>query len=281
MDEILKVTNLTKRYPRFSLEGITLDLPAGYIMGLIGENGAGKTTLIRSILGMTAVEEGSVRILGQPVSRKVLEQVGVVFDQPNLVEEWKVSEAEKALGQFYPQWDQGAFASCLERFAISPHKRIKELSRGMQTKLSLSLALAHDARLLILDEPTSGLDPASRDELMGILSEYILDGRHSVLFSTHITADLERGADFITYLHRGRLLYTGPKDELMESFLLVRGGREDFPDGGAGRVIGLRPYGSGYEGLIRAEEEGLLAPSVLRERVTLDQIMVFIGKEEL
>lgn len=279
MNEILKVSDLTKRYDKFALEGISLDLPAGYIMGLIGENGAGKTTLIRSILGMTAVDSGSARILGQPVTSQALEQVGVVFDQSNLVEEWKVSEAEKAVGRFYSRWDHETFGRCLDRFGISPQKRVKELSRGMQTKLSLSLALAHDARLLILDEPTSGLDPASRDELMGLLSEYILDGERSVLFSTHITADLERGADFITYLHRGKLLYTGPKDELMESFLLVRGGREDFPEGG--KVIGLRPYGGGYEGLIRAEDEGLLSPSALRERVSLDQIMVFVGKEEL
>ena len=281
MNDILRVNNLAKRYPSFSLEGITLDLPAGYIMGLIGENGAGKTTLIRTILGMVQADEGTVELLGRPVDKEVLSQVGVVFDQSHLVEEWKVSEAETALMAFYPQWDRETFRRCLERFAISPGKKVKELSRGMQTKLPLSIALSHQARLLILDEPTSGLDPASRDELMELLADYILDGEKSVLFSTHITADLERGADFITYLHRGQLLYTGPKEELMESFCLVRGEKEAFVPGVKERVIGLRRYGSGYEGLLRAEDVGLLPPSIQRERVTIDQIMVFVGKEEL
>ena len=227
MNDILRVNNLAKRYPSFSLEGITLDLPAGYIMGLIGENGAGKTTLIRTILGMVQADEGTVELLGRPVDKEVLSQVGVVFDQSHLVEEWKVAEAEKALMAFYPQWDRETFRRCLERFAISPGKKVKELSRGMQTKLSLSMALSHGAELLILDEPTSGLDPVARDDLLELFLALVRREGRSILFSTHITSDLDKCADEITYLKDGAVLASEVKTSFLQhfSYLLAPGER--------------------------------------------------------
>ena len=234
MNDILRVNNLAKRYPSFSLEGITLDLPAGYIMGLIGENGAGKTTLIRTILGMVQADEGTVELLGRPVDKEVLSQVGVVFDQSHLVEEWKVAEAEKALMAFYPQWDRETFRRCLERFAISPGKKVKELSRGMQTKLSLSMALSHQARLLILDEPTSGLDPASRDELMELLAVQALQ---AIIERYGVTIPEE--SDFLGYdllqqagRRRGFLQRGGEIDTERMAHILL----DEFRGGVLGRI---------------------------------------------
>ena len=221
----LQVTDVTKHYDSgFTLDDVTFDLPKGYIMGLIGPNGAGKSTLIKLILNMIHRDAGSIHVLGLDNianEEPVKEQLGVVFDFSYMHEQWQVKNIERIVAPLYPSWDGGCYHKYLDTFGLGDaqngKKHIKDLSRGMQMKLMLAIALSHDAKLLILDEPTSGLDVLARDELMDILHAYIEDGEHSVLFSTHITADLERAADFITYITDGRLYYTGPKDEFEES----------------------------------------------------------------
>ncbi len=206
MDNFLEVRGLTKKYPEFTLNDIGFTLPKGYIMGLIGPNGSGKTTTVKLITGMISRDEGSVKIMGLDNikdERKIKSMVGVVFDSNFFCAEWRVSEVERSVAPFYKNFDSRKYSQLLERFGISPKKHISDLSKGMQMKLSLAFAFSYDPKLLILDEPTSGLDPVSRDELRGLLSEYIEDGEHSVLFSTHITADLQKAADFITYINRG------------------------------------------------------------------------------
>ena len=204
MDNYLEVINLSKSFKSFQLHDITFTLPKGYIMGLIGPNGSGKTTTIKLILNMIKRTDGEVKILGFDNiidEKEAKKNLGVVFDSNYFNDEWKVSQIEKSISSFYKNWDTQKFSKILKQFHILPSKKVKELSKGMQMKLMLACAFSYDAKLLILDEPTSGLDPVSRDELLDILLEYIEDGEHSVLFSTHITEDLERVADYITYIN--------------------------------------------------------------------------------
>ena len=252
----LSVTGVTKRYDSgFTLDDVTFDLPPGYIMGLIGPNGAGKSTLIKLILNMIRRDAGAIQVLGlDAITReeRVKAEVGVVFDGSYFMETWSVSQVERVMAPMYPAWNKTVFDGYLRRFDLDRGKKVKELSRGMRTKLMLAVALSHDAKLLILDEPTSGLDVLSRDELMDILHAYIEDGRHAVLLSTHITSDLERGADFITYITGGRLYYSGPKDEFEESFRLVKGGPDKLAAVDA-VADGTRVYGTGFDALVRAD----------------------------
>lgn len=280
----LAVTGVTKHYDSgFALDDVTFDLPKGYIMGLIGPNGAGKSTLIKLILNMIRRGHGSIQVLGLDNiidEEAVKEQLGVVFDSSYLYEQWKVSKVERIVAPLYPAWNGERYRRYLDDFGLggaqNGKKKIKDLSRGMQMKLMLAIALSHDARLLILDEPTSGLDVLARDELMDMLHAYIEDGEHSVLFSTHITADLERAADFITYITGGRLYYTGPKDEFEESFRIVKGGPDELAQLPAGVVLGSHTYQTGFDALVRSDSLGTVSAAVadiVVEPASIDDII--------
>ena len=258
----LQVTDVTKHYDSgFTLDDVTFDLPKGYIMGLIGPNGAGKSTLIKLILNMIHRDAGSIHVLGLDNianEEPVKEQLGVVFDFSYMHEQWQVKNIERIVAPLYPSWDGGCYHKYLDTFGLGDaqngKKHIKDLSRGMQMKLMLAIALSHDAKLLILDEPTSGLDVLSRDELMDILSDYVADGGHSVIFSTHITADLERCADFLAYITNGMLYYSGPKDEFEDAFRLVKGGPDELTDGLQRAMVGIRTYATGFDALVRTQD---------------------------
>ena len=280
MNDYLEVKNLSKSFDNFQLHDITFTLPKGYIMGLIGPNGSGKTTTIKLILNMLKRTEGEVKILGldniadEQAAKKSL---GVVFDSNYFSDDWKVSQVEKSVSVFYENWNTQRFSDLLDKFHIPPAKKVKELSKGMQMKLMLACAFSYDAKLLILDEPTSGLDPVSRDELLHILSEYIEDGEHSVLFSTHITGDLERAADYITYISYGELFFSGGKDEFVDSFRIVKGGREELTDALGKKALGIRDFATGFEALIKTEDLRQFAHLNV-EPATIDDIVVFTSK---
>lgn len=254
----LSVTGLTKHYDSgFTLDDVTFDLPSGYIMGLVGPNGAGKSTLIKLILNMTTRDAGRIEVLGLDAiadEEQAKEQLGVVLDSSYFIEYMTVDAVERTSSPMYPLWDHNLFDAYLRRFGLGRNKKIKDLSRGMQMKLMLAVALSHDAKLLILDEPTSGLDVLSRDELMDILSDYVADGGHSVIFSTHITADLERCADFLAYITNGMLYYSGPKDEFEDAFRLVKGGPDELTDGLQRAMVGIRTYATGFDALVRTQD---------------------------
>lgn len=254
----LSVTGLTKHYDSgFTLDDVTFDLPSGYIMGLVGPNGAGKSTLIKLILNMTTRDAGRIEVLGLDAmadEERVKEQLGVVLDSSYFIEYMTVDAVERTSSPMYPLWDHNLFDAYLRRFGLGRNKKIKDLSHGMQMKLMLAVALSHDAKLLILDEPTSGLDVLSRDELMDILSDYVADGGHSVIFSTHITADLERCADFLAYITNGMLYYSGPKDEFEDEFRLVKGGPDELTDGLRRAMVGIRTYATGFDALVRTQD---------------------------
>lgn len=263
----------------FTLDDVSLRLPTGYVMGLVGPNGAGKTTTIRTMLGMLRPTAGRVEVLGRtlPAPAALRQDVGVVLDRPSLVAEWRLRDVERALRPFYDRWDTARYAGLLAELELDPRARVGELSRGMAMKLQIAVALSHDARLLVLDEPTSGLDPVARDDLVGMLGDYLVTEGRSVLFSTHLTADLERIADHLTLLAGGRVLRTGTKEELMDAYCLVRGGPQDLPPDGLVPLLGPRRTGVCVEALVEADDVPLLGTGVVVERPSLDQIVVHLG----
>lgn len=208
---------VAKHYHGFTLGPLNLEIPAGSIVGLIGENGAGKTTLLKLLTGVNRPDAGTVELLSAtPDDAAVRAKIGVVFEDAYFYESLTPAQVGASLrGIFGPAWDAGYFAALLEQFHLPLKKSIKELSRGMRMKLNLASALAHRPGLLVLDEATSGLDPAARSEILDILLDFIQDERHSVLLSSHITTDLEQIADTIAYLHHGQLLFAKNKDDLM------------------------------------------------------------------
>jgi len=281
MNNALEVQGLHKTYRDFTLDNVSFTLPAGYIMGFVGQNGAGKTTTIRCILNMATRDGGEIKIFGLDNIRDELpvkQELAVVFDEIFFVDAWRVREVAKAIKGFYSAWDDKQYAEYLKAFELPPDKRVKELSRGMKMKLMLAVAMSHGAKLLILDEPTSGLDPVARDELLDILREYISDGEKSVFFSTHITSDLERIADYITVIDHGRIFYTGTKDGLMEHFRIVKGGAADLTDDLKKKIIGVSITSAGFNGMLPASEAKGLPASIVTEAPTIDEILVHISK---
>ena len=202
----------------------------------------------------------------------------MVFDSSCFSDDWQAAQVEQAISPFYANWNKDTFAQLLRKFHIDPTRRGRELSRGMQMKLMLACAFSYDAKLLILDEPTSGLDPVSRDELLSILAAYIEDGEHSVLFSTHITEDLERAADYITYLRYGELVFSGSKEEFVNGFRMAKGGREELTPELRARAAGIRTFPTGFEALIRAQDAAAFSHLEI-EPASIDEIVVFTSKE--
>jgi ABC-2 type transport system ATP-binding protein len=263
----------------FALRDVSFELPTGYVMGLIGANGAGKTTTIRCLLGMRGIDAGEIELLGHrlPGPVELRQDVGVVLDHTYLVGDWRLAAVSRTLRPFYSRWDSARYTGLLGEFGLDPRARVKDLSRGMAMKLMIAVALSHGARLLVFDEPTSGLDPVARDELIGIIGDFLLDEGHSVLFSTHITADLDRIGDYVTLIDHGRVVHTGTKDDLLAAYRLVRGGPDSLREPIGVGLIGVRRTAIGTQALVRAEEAVLLDPDVLVEPPTLEDIAVHIG----
>lgn len=279
MQNAIEVHKLTKRYQAFLLNGISFEVPHGYICGFIGQNGAGKTTTLKLMLGMILKDGGKVELLGKSSDTiTVKEDLGVLFEQPYFQEDWTPVDVEKALQPFYTQWSSDAYHKYLEKFSLSPKQKYKTMSRGMKMKLGMAVTLSHDAKLLLLDEPTGGLDPVMRDELLDILREYMAQENKSIFFSTHITSDLEKIADYIVYIHKGQILFSGLRDELIEKYCIIKGGSDDLPEHKRKAVIGLREHTGGFEGMLELSQLGGMPPNVISEPVTLDDIMIYINR---
>jgi ABC-2 type transport system ATP-binding protein len=277
MDSILTVSNLSKRFKNFTLDGVSFSLPKGYIMGFIGPNGAGKTTTIKLILNMLKKDGGTIRVFGkdhEESEREIKERIGVVMDNPFYVEDWTLRTVGKSLSPFYQNWNGNKYESLLSGFSLDPKKKVKELSRGMKMKLMIAAALSHDADLLILDEPTSGLDAVARNELTDILRDFMDDERKAVLFSTHITADLEKIADYITFINAGKILYADAKDNLLEKFVIVKGDPNALSAGQKKKIIGYREHSVGFDGLMDSADARYLSSPFVTEPCDLDELVV-------
>lgn len=284
MNNVLEINNITKDYKKFKIDNISFNLPKGYIMGFIGANGAGKTTTIKLILNMIKRDSGEIKAFGLDNIReeeRIKEQIGVVFDECYYLEDWTLNDVEKAVSMFYKNWNSSIYEKYLKEFNLARDKKVKDLSRGMRMKLMIAVAFSHEAKLLILDEPTSGLDPVARDEFLDILRDYIEDEEKSVIFSSHITSDIEKIADYITYINNGKIIFTGEKDEFLEKYCIIKGGKEDITESQKKEIIGLRIHSTGFEGLIELKKAVGFSSKVIIEKASLDEIMIYMNKEAM
>ncbi len=283
MEYALEFDRIEKRYKGFALEPMSFALPRGYIMGLIGPNGAGKTTLIKLALNLIRSHGGAIRLFGLDHlkhEKEVRSRIGFVPDEPRLHEDIALKHLKAATAPFYETWNEARFRELADHFSLPLDKKFKKLSHGTKTKFALALALSHEPELLILDEPTAGLDPLFRRELLGLLSGLLLDERVSVLFSTHITSDLEKTADFITFIKEGRLVFSKAKDEVLDRFVVVKGGRETLNDESRALFEGVRVREHGFEALSsRADEvRRHFGEKVTTDRATLEDVMVLMER---
>lgn len=282
MENLIEARGLCKRYPAFSLEEVDLTVPAGAIVGLIGENGAGKTTALRAILNVIRPDGGTVRLPGGgPRDASARRAVAAVFEDSYFHGGLKTKQIGSIMASACPGWDGALYASYCGRFGLDSRTAVKDFSRGMRMKLGLAAALARRPRLLVLDEPTGGLDPVVRGEILDIFLEFIQDERCGILFSTHLTADLERIADQIAYLHGGRLLFQRDKDELLESMAILRCPADDLDRLPAGCIVARRRAPMGVFALVKEPEAvRVLLPDAVLDRLTLDELMQFYSGKE-
>ncbi len=279
MDHALEVRNLSKKYADFTLDNVNITLPSGCIMGFIGENGAGKSTTIKLILDLVRRDGGTVSVLGSGnigADRELKEHIGVVMDESSFPENLTLRDIDAVLGSCYRTWSRQAFSAFAKRFELPEKKPIKDYSRGMKMKLAIAVALSHDSRLLILDEATSGLDPVVRDEMLDIFLEFIQDEGHSIFISSHITGDLEKICDYITFIRKGKIVFSEAKDELLEKYAVIKCPESVYSSLDKSAIIGARKNSFGVEALAFRDRIG---PGVTRDPASIEDIMLYFVKE--
>lgn len=277
---LLEVNSLSKSYKDFSLKDVSFKLEPGYIMGFIGRNGAGKTTTIKSMLNLVSKDGGSVRMNGLEFNDnevKCKEQLGYIIGEFDCYKHHRLKTIAKVTKRFYDDWDDALYHSYLKRFSIDENKKVDELSAGMRVKFALALALSHNAELFIFDEPTSGLDPVSRDDLLNVFRSVVENGKRSILFSTHIISDLEKCADFITYIKNGSLVLSTDVESFKQSFRLISGSKHEL-EGYRHMLLGYKENAFGFTGLIRAEDLEN-CPNTKNAPADLESIMIYYEKE--
>lgn len=284
MEAAISLKDVTKRYEGFTLDHITMDIPKGCIVGLVGENGAGKTTLIKAILQLISIQEGEIAIDGsrlEDLTPQWRDAVGVILSGVEFAGRMDARQFGNCMRDLYSSWQDDRFEGYLKDFQIDGRKLIKDYSKGMKMKLDLAVALSHQAKLLIFDEATSGLDPVVRDDILDILLDFIQDEEHTVLISSHIISDLEKIADYIAFIHQGKLRFYMDKDGLLYSFGVVRCTQEEYRKISQPYVQGVRKNQFGYEVLIcdreRFERE---YPDYTVDRASIEEIILYHVKGE-
>lgn len=272
----LEIKGLTKIYPDFKLEDITLTLPSGCIMGLVGENGAGKSTTVKLILDMIRKDEGGIKILGEDSTTISKEDIGVVMDEVGIPECLTAKQVGRVMMHTFKNWDKDEYARLLERLSLPENKPFGDMSRGMKMKLGIAVAMSHGAKLLILDEPTSGLDPVVRDEVVGMFGEFTRNEEHSILISSHIVSDLEKLCDYVAFLHKGKLMLCEEKDRLLEEYGIVHCSAEELENLPDGAVKHKKENPYGVEAMVRrcAVPEGISVSPI-----SIEELFVFMVKE--
>lgn len=278
-DNLIEVKKVSKKFTGFTLQEVSFNLKKGYIMGFIGPNGAGKTTTIKLMMNLLKRDGGEIRIFNQDHlrhERSIKERIGFVYDNHEFYDELKAREVEKIIAPFYRSWDSKAYAQYLKKFELPQSKKIKDFSKGMKMKFALAVALSHQAELLIMDEPTSGLDPVFRQEFLDIICDF-MDEQKGVLFSTHITSDLDKIADYVTFINQGCIILSSSKEKILEDYGLVKGEKKYLQQELSSHLIGLREGNFGFEALT-AEAEHLRRnyPEIMVERPTLEEIMLYL-----
>lgn len=280
MENCIELKDVTRVYPKFKLNNINLSVPCGSVMGFIGENGAGKSTTIKAILGLLKKGEGTVTVLGEDasgLSSQIKEQIGVVFDGLAFPANLNAKQLDKVMSGIYKTWDSAVFFGYLNRFELPLDKKFKSFSRGMEMRLSIAAALSHNPRLLILDEPTSGLDPVMRSEILDIFMEFMQDETHSIFISTHITSDLEHIADYICFIHKGSIIFTEERNEMLERHRILKCTNDELARIDKADIIGMRKGRYSNEVLTTAAEK---YPDIAADAPSIEEIMVYYVKEQ-
>ncbi|ADY55958.1 ABC transporter related protein [Syntrophobotulus glycolicus DSM 8271] len=284
MSNLIEVKNLRKSWQDFGLQDISFALAPGYIMGFVGPNGAGKSTTIKLMLNLLHKQGGDIKLFGLDHVKDeiaVKQQIGFVLDDTYFQENMTIKQIEWLVSGFYREWDREKFNQFMIKFSLPKHKKIKELSTGMKAKLAMSVALSHNAKLLILDEPTSGLDPVVRSEILGELSQVVQDPARGVFFSTHITSDLDKIADYVTFIHNGRIVLATTKDEINEKYAIVKGTKKQLAEIKS-LLVRYKESQFGFEGLtgeavvLRKQSRGQL----VLEKAKIEDIMLYFEKGE-
>lgn len=277
---MLVVKNLKKVYENFTLKDVSFELKKGYILGFIGANGAGKTTTLKSMLNITHKDGGEVTILGEDFTKnelKLKQKIGFMLGPVDYYPKSRISKIVGVYKDFFTEWDENKYRDLLKRFDIDDSKKISELSTGMKVKLGIALALSHNAKLLIFDEPTSGVDPIARDELLDIFQEIVEDGEHGILFSTHITSDLDKCADYILLICDGQIVQNDTKDNIIDSHIVVEGKTADLTDDVISRLISYKTHSFGFKGLMK-KIDMRESDNFMTEKPNLEDIMIFYNK---
>ena len=284
MENAIEIKNLSKTYQDFRLQELNLSIPAGTVMGLIGANGAGKSTLINSLLGFQKSDYQSIHILGMDLKtqeKEIKEEIGVIFDVTHYNLEFTPVFIGKVLSKIYKNWDMATYKNYLEKFHLPINKKLKKYSKGMKMKLEFAIALSHSPKLLILDEATSGLDPIFRDEVLDIIREYTEDENHTVLLSSHITSDLDKIADYIAFIHEGRLLFVKTYDEIQENYGIINCGKEVFETLSTEDIISYRKEAYGYKVMIQNKQQlRKIFRDLEIENTSIEDLMLFYVKGE-
>ncbi|MCH3963114.1 MAG: ABC transporter ATP-binding protein [Clostridium sp.] len=280
MNNILEIKNLSKTYGGFILDNISFNLPRGYIMGLIGPNGAGKSTTIKLIMNLVKKNSGSIKVFNMDNishERQIKQKIGFVYDENCFYDDLTLVEMKNIIRRFYKDWDNDIFNKYMADFNLPVREKIKQLSKGMKMKYSLAIALSHNPELIIMDEPTSGLDPVFRNEMLDILYSIIQDENKSVLFSTHITADLEKIADYITFLNSGKIVFSDTKDSILDNYKIVKGNKSLLTSDIKNYLISIKENSFGFEALTKNMEsiKNFSKGEVLFEKASLDDILVY------
>lgn len=284
MNNALEIEAVSKFYDGFHLDKVSFALPEGYIMGLIGPNGAGKTTIIKLIMNLIMKNSGSIKVFGkdhQEFEVEIKNRIGFVYDNPNYYDHLNIKQIRNIIAPFYSEWDDKVFYNLTEKFQLPLSKKLKKYSRGMVMKAAIAIALSHHADFIIMDEPTSGLDPVFRRELLDLMFDLLQNEKKSILFSTHITSDLERVADYITFINGGQIVFSDTKDDILEKHKVVKGGKELLNEDTRGYFKGVRLGELGFEALTTQAEKlkDKMKNQFMFDKATLEDILYFYNKK--
>ena len=278
-ENAIEINGVTKRYDGFTLDDISFTVPKGAICGFIGQNGAGKTTTIRSLLHITDINSGEIKLLGLDHIKDeydIKKRIAVVFDELPFHDIFTAKDMARIFEGLYPEWNNKEYAKYLERFALPEKKKIGQFSKGMKMKLQIACALSHNAELLVMDEATTGLDPVVRDEILHIFMEYLQNGERSILMSSHITSDLEKIADMVTFIDKGKILLTGYKDEMIESHGIIKCSKDKLSEIDPEDIVSVRLNSFGAEVLVNDRENASYKyRDCVIDPASLDEIMLY------
>ncbi len=273
----VEVKELTKKFKGFTLDHVSFSLPAGCIMGLVGENGAGKSTTLKLLLNMIQKDSGRITILGKDEKNIDKNEIGVVFDECRFHESFTAKDINQVLKSIFQRWNEQQFFDYLNRFEVPSNKKLKEFSRGMKMKISIAAAVSHDAKLLLLDEPTSTLDPVVRDEMLDIFYDFISDEHHSIIISSHIVSDLEKVCDYIAFMHKGKMILCEEKDRLLQECRLAQMSEAEFSAIDKDEIIGSRKTPFGITAVIRKTAAAQIRNT---QPINLEDLFVYMIRGE-